>query len=146
MIEEAKNPPQNTSIDYSVYTDNISLAEFAKIYHEADVDSDGNLLTTYNPKSKWDWYKIGGVYVLPLKTGKGCNRARLSLLNLSKKKFFTHAVITEDGIWHEVGQMGWWGNSSETEEERKAWVKTYWDRFIKELPGNTPLAIIDCHI
>ena len=24
------------------------------------VDKDGNIISTYNPDSKWDWYEIGG--------------------------------------------------------------------------------------
>ena len=29
-------------------------------YEEDDIDKNGNILSTYNPKSKWDWYSIGG--------------------------------------------------------------------------------------
>lgn len=29
-------------------------------YEEDDIDKDGNILSTYNPNSKWDWYSIGG--------------------------------------------------------------------------------------
>ena len=29
-------------------------------YDDAEYDDDGNELTTYNPKSKWDWYQVGG--------------------------------------------------------------------------------------
>jgi len=28
--------------------------------YDGDLDKDKNLLSTYNPKSKWDWYSIGG--------------------------------------------------------------------------------------
>jgi len=148
LIEEAKNPPQDSTPDYSVYTEDISLAEFAKVYHCAEVDSDGNLLTTYNPKSKWDWYVVGGRWagMLTLESGDSCDQARLSMLNLVKKEFFTYAVITEDGRWHEMGRMGWWGCSSETEEERKEWIKTYWARFLVGLSEDALLTIVDGHI
>lgn len=33
--------------------------------------------------------------------------------------FSTYAVVTPDGEWHQKGQMGWWGMSSETPEEAK---------------------------
>ena len=29
-------------------------------YEEDDIDKNGNILSTYNPKSKWDYYGIGG--------------------------------------------------------------------------------------
>ena len=29
-------------------------------YEDSEYDEDGNELSTYNPKSKWDWYSIGG--------------------------------------------------------------------------------------
>lgn len=41
--------------DDEVYTWTI-----AKYYDSKDVDEDGNVWSTYNPLSKWDWYSIGG--------------------------------------------------------------------------------------
>lgn len=45
--------------------------------HE-DLDMDGNILSTYNPDSKWDWYIIGGRWAgsLVLKTGENVDFAR----------------------------------------------------------------------
>ena len=155
MIEEAKNPPEGTSIDYSVYKDGMSLVEFVRLCHEQELDKDGNMLTTYNPDSKWDWYEIGGRWkgMLLGKTGIKTDQARLNQLHPDQKThnpfdgvFFTYAVITEDGTWHGMGEMGWWAQSSETEEERDEWIKTYWDRFIKGLSGDTLLTVVDCHI
>ncbi len=35
--------------------------EFAMRFHDSDsLDEDGNLTSTYNPNSKWDWYSVGG--------------------------------------------------------------------------------------
>ncbi len=31
-----------------------------KYYEKEEIDKNGNILSTYNPKSKWDWYVIGG--------------------------------------------------------------------------------------
>lgn len=41
-------------------------------YEEDDLDEDGNLLSTCNPNSKWDWYEVGGRWhgMLLLKPGK----------------------------------------------------------------------------
>ena len=146
--EEAKNPPQDSCMNYDKYTDKMSLAEFAMAYHDAEIDTKGNLLSTYNPNSKWDWYAIGGRWegMLTTKEGADTDQARLNMLNLDSKEFFTFAVITEDGAWHEKGEMYFFGNSSETEEEAEEWKKMYYDRFIKHLPSEILLTVMDCHI
>ena len=155
MIEEAKNPPEGTSIDYSVYKEGMSLVEFVRLYHEQELDKEGDMLTTYNPDSKWDWYEIGGRWkgMLLGKKGIKTDQARLNQLHLDQKThniynnmFYTYAVITEDSTWHGMGEMGWWGYSSETDEERDKWIKVYWDRFIKGLAEDTLLTIVDGHI
>ena len=40
-------------------------------YTEEEIDADGNILSTYNPNSKWDWYEVGGRWrgLLLLKPG-----------------------------------------------------------------------------
>ena len=42
-------------------------------YDDGDsmIDEDGNLLSTYNPNSKWDWYVIGGRFSGGLKAKNG---------------------------------------------------------------------------
>ena len=68
------------------------------------------------------------------------NFVRRSLL------FTTYAVVTEDGEWHEPGEMGWWGCSTETPEEKQDWDLNYFDRFLKNLKPDTLITIVDCHI
>lgn len=53
------------------------------------------------------------------------------------KAIITFAVV-KDGKW--------WGRSSDTPEEAKKWDKSYFDKFIKPLSGNTILTIVDYHI
>ena len=60
--------------------------------------------------------------------------------------FTTHAVITPDGEWHERGEVGCFGLSSETPEEGLEWDKQYVDRFIKNANPELILTIVDCHI
>ena len=60
--------------------------------------------------------------------------------------FKTHAVITPDGEWHERGEVGCFGLSSETPEEGLEWDKQYVDRFIKNANPELILTIVDCHI
>lgn len=60
--------------------------------------------------------------------------------------FSTRAVLTSDGIWHEPGEMGWFGMSSESPEEAKKWEEEYWERFIKNADPEMYITIVDCHI
>jgi len=57
----------------------------------------------------------------------------------------TYAVL-RDGEWIEQGSMGWFGCSSETHEEAEEWSSSFYDKFIKDLPEETLLTVVDCHI
>jgi hypothetical protein len=61
-------------------------------------------------------------------------------------KFSTFAVITDDGEWHEVGNMGWWGMSNETADEERSWHENFWEMFLEGLEPETLVTIADCHI
>jgi hypothetical protein len=37
-----------------------SLDDFCTKWHGYDLDSNGNAISTFNPKAFWDWYEIGG--------------------------------------------------------------------------------------
>ena len=56
----------------------------------------------------------------------------------------TWAVLTPDGIWHEPGQMGWFGISSNemNEDEWDAKFREY----LKTLDKDIILTLVDCHI
>ncbi|MBP3885787.1 MAG: hypothetical protein J6D54_12750 [Olsenella sp.] len=54
------------------------------------------------------------------------------------------ACITPDGKWHEVGEMGWFGMSSESGDERQDWDLAFSERFLTD-PDLT-LFVVDCHI
>ena len=161
-------------------------------------DKKGNLYSTYNPDSKWDWYCVGGRWsdMLKLKSGGYADEARLGDIDFSPdaeeyenalhfwkvyvededpdgedtdrfiykreyyKEFYrdaetyaksvsgfsTHSVLTPDGMWHEIGEMGWFGISGETPEESMAWHDGYYDGFIKDEDPNLIMTIVDCHI
>ena len=42
------------------WTDEECYEDLRKYYEDDMVDANGNLLSTYNPNSKWDWYSVGG--------------------------------------------------------------------------------------
>lgn len=54
------------------------------------------------------------------------------------------ACVTPDGEWHEVGEMGWWGMSSETADELLEWEAHFAERFLGD--PNLTLTVVDCHI
>ena len=101
----------------------MSLEEFAKSWYGKESDSEGNLLTTYNPKSKWDWYVIGGrwdgeVQGKPRDDSEGVFnfgdehhqlKYNTCLVSELAFDFVPYAIITPDGYWHEKGRLGWWG-------------------------------------
>jgi hypothetical protein len=65
--------------------------ELVKKNYENDkpgLDDEGNCLTTYNPKSKWDWYVIGGRwgYKIKLKNGETVNYAQIKDIDFSPDK------------------------------------------------------------
>lgn len=57
----------------------------------------------------------------------------------------TFAVL-KDGEWFEKGEMGWFGCSSETHEESQAWDESFVEKWIQDLPDDTLLTVVDCHI
>lgn len=57
--------------------------------------------------------------------------------------FATFAVL-KDGEWYERGSMGWWGCVSD-EKDQDAWHQQIYD-LIKDLPDDTLLTVVDCHI
>ena len=59
---------------------------------------------------------------------------------------FTMWAILKDGVWYEKGEMGWWGCSGDSPEERLKWELGFYDNFIKDLPDDTLLTVVDCHI
>ena len=59
--------------------------------------------------------------------------------------FYVRSVITPDGEWHTMGEMGWFGVSFETPEEKRAWIDGFEENFI--LPyEDRHVFIVDCHI
>ena len=171
---------------------------FTEGYDRDMVDEEGNLYTTYNPQSRWDWWVVGGRWsgLLRLKNGTTADSARIADIDFSPRKaqykaclrfwdvvvdhqpagpdekyfsiytedyyrqyygdretyarhmtqFSTYAVVLPTGEWVQKGQMGWWGVSSETPDEARAWEDNYMERFIKGQDPELVLTVVDCHI
>jgi hypothetical protein len=108
--------------------------------------------STANPRSKWDWYQVGGrwpgLLLLKQPGAKGAlvvDRARKGDIDRDTMRTLrTHAVLAE-GIWHEVGRLGWFGQSSDDESDQLAWEDWY-QNFLEGLPDQAMLTIVDYHI
>jgi len=61
-------------------------------------------------------------------------------------EFGTYAVITPDGKWHSKGDMGWFGCSSESDEEANSWSVGFKEKFIDNADPEWTLTVVDCHI
>jgi hypothetical protein len=108
-------------------------------------NAQGEPVSTYNPKSKWDWYVIGGRWdgrINGRETDReavGHNKATIE--EAMKRGIVPHAIITPDGEWHECGRLGWWGILI-TENEN-------WEAQVREILAAYPgydLVIVDAHI
>lgn len=136
-----------------IYKTKEELDELDWITSEDDIfDEHGNLLTTYNPNSKWDWYSIGGrwsggLHVVDDKLIHDCNSLPIRLWDI-EDDFCTYAVLLPDGSWYSPGEMGWWGMSSESEDEWNSWADGYVDAMkeLKRLWPNWFVTLVDCHI
>jgi len=59
--------------------------------------------------------------------------------------FSTYAVL-KDGEWFEPGEMGWFGISHAEDEDKLDFELNFFDKFLKDLPDEALLTIVDCHI
>lgn len=55
MLEERKYEDIAKMTDEEIYNKVVK-----EIYDESEFDDDGNIVSTYNPESHWDWWVIGG--------------------------------------------------------------------------------------
>lgn len=120
-----------------------------------DIDEEENLLTTYNPDSKWDWYAVGGRWdgFLPLKEKDDNGNpicTNIACVNeidwdyLFENKYAPFCFVTEDGYWEEKGEMGWWGIT--TNEQPKDEWEIKFKNYIQTLNPDCEVTVIDFHI
>ncbi len=94
--------------------DDTLLESFVKEYSSYSL-KDGDVYTTYNPNSKWDWYSIGG-------------------------RFSDKLELTDEGIEEAIKQYnhGWFGQASK--EEQIEYVKDTDSAPIKYIKWHTTLS------
>jgi len=151
--KDARNKPDSFFAEKQKEEANIigmSFEKFKKWYWGKNRiwDKEGNLLTTYNPNSRWDYFTIGETWedLLLKKNGTGYNSCLITEVDW-KKPIMTYAVVTPDGKWHSRGKMFWWGISDETEEQGRNWDLNFYDHIIKPYLSNEFfVTILDCHI
>jgi len=72
------------------------------------------------------------------------NVARVRFVETAAMNVITPYAIVKDGQWYERGEMGWWGMAS-NEKEKDVWTEEFYKMF-SELPDDTVLTMVDCHI
>ena len=113
-------------------------------YHE-HFNARGEPISTYNPKSKWDWYVIGGRWDGWINGREtDCEAVpdnQATIEKVMERGIIPHAIITPDGEWHERGRLGLCAILL-TENEN-------WDTQARKTLASYPgyhLVILDAHI
>lgn len=86
---------------------------------------------------KWDWYRTE-YYTNTYKDKETYAECEAT--------FHTYAVIDKDGHWCAKGEMGWWGCSSEEENQVVDFIKNYKEKVFDSANEDDYITIVDCHI
>lgn len=152
------------------WTDEEIYANQLDGYESFYIGKDGEVYSTCNPNSKWDWHEIGGRWAGLLKLKSGVtpiapinfswgwedspeemkkilseNRADMALKNdIENLNEIVCFALLKGGQWFERGEMGWWGCVS-NERPDDEWDEEF-KKLVSELPDETLITIVDCHI
>jgi hypothetical protein len=88
-------------------------------------------------QTKFDHYMIG------LDDIAGWQVDRVAFLHNHAFEGLTWAFVDLEGRWHEKGEMGWWGMSSN--EQPVSYGQAWWE-FVNNLSPDVWVAVCDCHI
>lgn len=119
-----------------------------------ELDGEENLISTYNPNSKWDWYVIGGRwdgYLILKETDDfnehlTSNQAYVSEIDwdlMLDNNHIPYCFVDSDGNWNEIGQMGWFGISF-NEKDKDVWKQEF-KNYISSIPDYL-VTVVDFHI
>lgn len=114
-------------------------------------DENGNLMSTYNPKSKWDWYTVGGRWsgYLPI-YDTDYSADKTFVKDVDWDAYFKEnpsgpfCFVTENGEWHESAKMGYWGMTADEKNEQE-WLKEF-KNYLDSVDPETRVTAIDFHI
>jgi len=122
----------------------------------------GTVRSTYNPESKWDWYRIGGRWAGEIQKKRltsvdhgfnfdaACEALHRNAMTVSavltqwEPTDAPLAILTPDGEWHEKGAMGWFGVFKCSPHDTLQWREAA--KKILELHPNCLAVGIDCHV
>ena len=121
-----------------------------------ELDDNENLISTYNPNSKWDWYSLGGRWsgFLVLKERKEdgsiieVDEAYFSEIDWDYMKEYNRipfCFVDENGDWYEKGEMGWFA-ITKNEVDADSWRDTFEDYIDNLDDENCLVTVIDFHI
>lgn len=104
----------------------------------------GKETVTYNPKSKWDWYEVGGRWDGFFgKTNVTTVKEHLKQLKkaFDAKVCFGYLV---DGEWIEKGDMGYWGMVANEKSEQI--IRKKFLSLLEKLDPDDRIVAVDVHI
>lgn len=120
----------------------------------------GTYKSTYNPDSKWDWWVIGGRWDGSIQNNQrktengfnfGAQHHQLIHNTIPTDDYleicrndngqYPFSIVAPDGTWHQKGRMGWFGISS---DENENWKQSA-DALLEKYKDCIAVGV-DCHI
>ena len=115
-------------------------------YKEDEIDKDGNVLSTYNPKSKWDWYSIGGRFsdgkptkIKDFKLYDDLDDDTIALYKRAWDSFEGKCELSKEDSDAIFGEFRMWND--------KYYLDRYgtYENYIKAISSNIPFAFVDAN-
>lgn len=77
---------------------------------------------------------------------EGFNMSKEDYIASARGQALSFYAVIKDGEWYDSGQMGWFGVSAASNEDRAQWAESFYSNFIEGLDDDTLLTCVDCHI
>lgn len=120
-----------------VFPDYQQKYEKAKRFWELIVEGQTPLNDEEKDQIKWNFYKPS-YYINTYKDKETYAECEAT--------FHTYAIIDKEGNWIAKGEMGWWGISTEKENQVVDFIKGYKKNVFDNADDNDYITIVDCHI
>lgn len=98
-------------------------------YDDIEFDEAGNQLSTYNPKSRWDWYQVGGRWdcqIMRLKNGTYTNHAQVKDIDFSTEPLDDETLAWCKRFWEINVEGAEPKDDDERGEFADLWTKEYY--------------------